>query len=155
MTEKETEKKGKVRIAEEKDLSAVVKLLMEIPYDSGLFFPETDVVKVSLLVYEIYKRLPIFVYEKEGELVGVFFFSETSHWWSSEKFYTELGMFVKKEHRQPYVFKGLLDKVTEFAERNKTPLIITIFSANKLDTKEKMLERKGFVKVGSYHGIGF
>lgn len=145
---------GKVRIAEEKDLSGIVNLLKDMPYESGLLLPHVDIVKLSTTIYALFTRFPIFIYEVEGDVVGVFGYYEDTPFWSHEPFLKEAVFYVHKDYRKTNAAKELIGKVVEVAERQKKPLIIELTTGHKLGLKEKLLERKGFSQIGSVLAIG-
>lgn len=134
------------RLALQQDLPKVIDLQFERADEFQAFdlYPRPERHCLEKYVLETWLESPIFLLEKDGEIIGAIGTSIECFFWSPEEYLTDYMVFVQKKHRSLKAIKMLYSAVIEFAKKYDLPLHIQHIG----DDREKLMNHLGFNKTG-------
>jgi ribosomal protein S18 acetylase RimI-like enzyme len=140
--------------AELSDLEEIVKLSLQVLQLNGL----GAIVDVNLskgseylarLLSEEEKLGCILVAKLKGSIVGLLALAEGGVWWSDQRFFTNVVLYVHPKYRKLGIQKRLMDFAKIMSKESRLPFILDFFS---LDSKSGIIEEwtalQGFKRLG-------
>ncbi len=144
----------KVRIAQEKDLPILTEIYNEaILKTAATFDTEIKTIEQRHHWFASHDKLPIWVCEKDGEVVG---WSSLSAW-SDRCAYSgtiENSVYVFEKFQGQGAGKLLMDQLISFARQNKFKTIIARISDGNLSSIQ-LHRRYGFESIGVMKSVGY
>jgi hypothetical protein len=138
-----------LRLCAPDDLPALMALGREYHAELSEFhLPLDESVAAISTMRSIHAHLCLGV-EDAGELFGALMLHEESIWFSSAMALWDRGFFVRRHKRSAAATKLLLGGAKSIAADMGIPLFLTPFSGVDVVRKDKLLERAGFVRLGS------
>lgn len=141
-----------IRLAEESDLPAVVKLALDGInefdfYAAGMRAP--DQTQVAKYIYKQWLIAPVFLLEEAGKIVGFWGLKVDSHWWNELPVLMDYRMYILPCHRNMNNVKSLYEAGKAFAAHHGLPLHCGMLSTDgRLDARRRLMRRLGFTETG-------
>lgn len=98
-----------------------------------------------------------FVHEAEGAIDGAFCAVLVERWFSTDRYVTDLGLFVRPDRRGGLTACRLLDAFLFWCERMKIPpadVVIGVSTGVHVEATGQLYERLGFRRVGGVYQLG-
>jgi N-acetylglutamate synthase-like GNAT family acetyltransferase len=136
-----------IRKAETSDIPNIIDLICKVAETETAFnWVKPDKQRIfETLVNECHF---VSIAEVESSIVGIFMISVRTSWFSEQLLASEVLWYVLPEYRGSKIGLKLLDSAVEYVKINKLPFQLSLFTEEDIDRKIKVLERKGFKKVG-------
>ena len=139
----------KIRTANAKDASNIVRLLFDWFSETDLGWPEPDDVDMLSWVSEVMRTGRIFVAERSGRLIGVVGVQQQPFKWNRSAWYFgDAFFFVTPAYRRGGVANALMKAVQTHAASHGLPLVMGIITGRNTD----VLERWYRIQGGEYAG---
>lgn len=141
----------KYKVASPKEFEELVSFVLSLPGTERKNNYKVNEAKVVLNLCNWITKHPTFLATLDEDIVGCYVLSEEEPlWWSTEKSLTNPIVYVKPEYRSTKIYDNLRSLAEEYAEDKGLLFTPSLVFVDRLETKEKLFERDGYEKVGSY-----
>jgi L-amino acid N-acyltransferase YncA len=140
--------------ADEGDIPAIGRLLVEMHQSSGLDMPPLSPGKIEATLEDVLATGIIFLGMRNGEVAGVLALKEASHWFSEGRFFGDVVFYVGLKHRQSALGPQLLRRASRYAKMRGLPLLMAVVNGVDVDRKDKLYKRLGFRHIGGVYSRG-
>jgi hypothetical protein len=118
-------------------------------HEEGDFQEHPEKIAVNAALWM--SNFPAFIAKDDmGDIVGVLLIDKCSHWWQDVEGLYNAFFYIKPEFRSAKLFESFLDAAENYAIINNTEFVFSLVGVERLDVKEKLLERYGYKKTGVF-----
>ena len=140
-----------MRLATVEDLSELYMMLHVMHSDTIKGTSPIDSEKLTSAISHALHKGIVIVFEIDNKIVGSIGGVESSDWWSSEKYLSDMWFFVYKEHRKSSIAVKLIKTFMKVAKKSKSKIKVGHVYSGDGERKDNFYERLGLSKVGSLY----
>ena len=139
-----------IRLATVEDLSELYMMLHVMHSEANDVSPINSEKLTNAISTALHKGV-VLVFEKNRKIVGSIGGMESTDWWSTKKYLSDMWFFVYKEHRKSKAALTLVKSFLQVGKEAKVKVKLGHVYSGDLDRKDNFFERLGLKKTGSLY----